>query len=70
MPETLATILTTTTYGTWLRGDARNWVEDGIIYPPSSTSPAPPPTTPNTSFNKSLPLSLPELCPGPNPQME
>jgi hypothetical protein len=33
MNETLAIMLTTTTYGTWLRGDARGWVEDGITYP-------------------------------------
>ncbi|MFO0919531.1 MAG: hypothetical protein U0872_14625 [Planctomycetaceae bacterium] len=23
-----------TTYGTWLRGDARGWVEEGRLYPP------------------------------------
>jgi len=35
MPRTLAIMFTMTTYGTWLRGDQRNWVEDGIIYPPN-----------------------------------
>jgi hypothetical protein len=34
MGRTLATMLTMTTYGTWLRGDKRGWVEDGTIYPP------------------------------------
>jgi hypothetical protein len=34
MGNTLATMLTMTTYGTWLRGDRRGWVEDGIIFPP------------------------------------
>ncbi|HZZ30323.1 MAG TPA: hypothetical protein VFE46_20155 [Pirellulales bacterium] len=34
MGNTLATMLTMTTYGTWLRGDKRGWVEDGVIYPP------------------------------------
>ena len=33
MGNTLATMLTMTTYGTWLRGDNRGWVEDGIILP-------------------------------------
>jgi hypothetical protein len=27
-------MFTMTTYGTWLRGDARGWVDDGIVYPP------------------------------------
>jgi hypothetical protein len=31
---TLGTMLTFTTYGTWLRGDARGWVDDGIVMPP------------------------------------
>jgi len=31
---TLGTLITYTTYGTWLRGDARGWVEDGVILPP------------------------------------
>jgi hypothetical protein len=30
----LATMFTITTYGTWLRGDARGWVDDGITLPP------------------------------------
>ena len=33
MNQTLATMLTMTTYGTWLRGDARGWVDRGIIWP-------------------------------------
>jgi hypothetical protein len=33
MANTLATMLTMTTYGTWLRGDHRGWVEDGQIFP-------------------------------------
>ncbi|MGD0462349.1 MAG: hypothetical protein ABSB74_07650 [Tepidisphaeraceae bacterium] len=31
---TLAIMFTVTTYGTWLRGDARGWVNDGIVFPP------------------------------------
>jgi hypothetical protein len=34
MGNTLATMLTMTTYGSWLRGDRRGWVDDGIIMPP------------------------------------
>lgn len=34
MGQTLATMLTLNTYGTWLRGDARGWVEKGVVYPP------------------------------------
>jgi hypothetical protein len=34
---TLAIMFTMTTYGTWLRGDQRHWVEDGILYPPNPT---------------------------------
>jgi hypothetical protein len=34
MGNTLATMLTMTTYGTWLRGDKRGWVDDGKILPP------------------------------------
>jgi hypothetical protein len=34
MGRTLATLITISTYGTWLRGDARGWVDDGIIFPP------------------------------------
>jgi hypothetical protein len=30
----LGTMYTMTTYGTWLRGDFRGWVEDGRIMPP------------------------------------
>ncbi len=33
MGSTLATMFTISTYGTWLRGDARGWVSDGIIFP-------------------------------------
>ena len=34
MPQKLlATMVTTTTYGTWLPGDLRGYVEDGIILP-------------------------------------
>lgn len=29
-----AALLTMTTYGTWLRGDRRGWVDDGVIFPP------------------------------------
>jgi hypothetical protein len=34
MANTLATLITMTTYGTWLRGDRRGWVDDGKILPP------------------------------------
>lgn len=33
MGNTIATMLTMTTYGTWLRGDKRGWVENGITLP-------------------------------------
>ena len=33
MPSTLAIMVTMTTYGTWLRGDHRGWVDDGEILP-------------------------------------
>ena len=33
MGSTLATMLTMTTYSTWLRGDRRGWVDDGQIFP-------------------------------------
>ena len=33
MGSTLGILFTWTTYGTWLRGDQRGWVEDGITYP-------------------------------------
>ena len=29
----LGTMITSTTYGTWLRGDQRGWVEDGQVLP-------------------------------------
>lgn len=29
-----AIMFTITTYGTWLRGDMRGWVDDGITFPP------------------------------------
>jgi len=32
----LATMFTITTYGTWLRGDVRGWVDDGIVFPPDA----------------------------------
>jgi len=35
MPRTLAIMITCTTYGTWLRGDRRGYVEDGRILPPN-----------------------------------
>jgi REP element-mobilizing transposase RayT len=31
---TLATMFTMTTYGSWLRGDHRGWVDEGKIFPP------------------------------------
>jgi hypothetical protein len=34
MNRTLAIMFTMTTYGTWLRGDQRGWVDDGRVYPP------------------------------------
>jgi hypothetical protein len=34
MGNTLATMITMTTYGTWLRGDHRGWVDAGRILPP------------------------------------
>ena len=37
MANTLAIMLTMTTYGTWLRGDQRGWVDDGQILPPNPT---------------------------------
>src|SRR5262245_55401814 len=33
MGDTLAIMLTMTTYGTWLRGDQRGWVDEGVILP-------------------------------------
>ena len=34
MSQTLAIMFTITTYGTWLRGDARGWVDKGVVFPP------------------------------------
>lgn len=34
MPRTLATMITATTYGRWLRGDLRGWVDQGRVLPP------------------------------------
>lgn len=34
MARTLGTMFTFTTYGTWLRGDRRGWIEDGKLMPP------------------------------------
>ena len=31
---TLAIMYTLSTYGTWLRGDTRGWVDDGMVFPP------------------------------------
>jgi hypothetical protein len=36
MANTLGIMFTMTSYGTWLRGDKRNWVDDGIVMPPDS----------------------------------
>ena len=33
MANNLATLLTMTNYGTWLRGDRRGWVDNGEIFP-------------------------------------
>ena len=33
MAKTLGYMITWTTYGTWLQGDQRGYVKDGIIYP-------------------------------------
>jgi hypothetical protein len=35
MGSTYATMLTMTTYGTWLRGDVRGWIDDGRVMPPN-----------------------------------
>ena len=35
MGDHLATLFTMTTYGSWLRGDSRGWVEDNVTYPPN-----------------------------------
>jgi hypothetical protein len=34
MSNTLGTLITCTTYGTWLRGDQRGWVDQGRIFGP------------------------------------
>ncbi|MFG0329490.1 MAG: hypothetical protein ACF8PN_06265 [Phycisphaerales bacterium] len=34
MSRNLATMFTMTTYGVWLRGDARGWVQNGQLMPP------------------------------------
>jgi hypothetical protein len=34
MRETLGIVITATTYGTWLRGDRRGWIDDGELMPP------------------------------------
>jgi len=31
---TLAIMFTLSTYGTWLRGGARGWVDEGVVFPP------------------------------------
>ena len=33
MGQLLATMFTFTTYGTWLRGDRRGWVDEGRTFP-------------------------------------
>ena len=33
MPRTLGIMLSWSTYGMWLRGDARGWVQKGIVFP-------------------------------------
>ena len=35
MRPTLGIMITATTYGTWLRGDRRGWIDDGRLMPPS-----------------------------------
>lgn len=35
MGKTLGTMFTMTTYGSWLRGDERGWIEDGKLMPPN-----------------------------------
>jgi hypothetical protein len=32
--RTLGTLITATTYGSWLRGDDRGWIDDGVLMPP------------------------------------
>jgi hypothetical protein len=33
MGNVQAVLITLTTYGTWLRGDVRGWVDDGVVFP-------------------------------------
>jgi hypothetical protein len=33
MPRTLGIMITSTTYGTWVRGDRRGWIDDGRLMP-------------------------------------
>ena len=35
MGQLVATMFTFTTYGTWLRGDERGWVDEGRVFPPN-----------------------------------
>jgi len=35
MRPTLGIMITATTYGMWLRGDRRGWIDDGRLMPPS-----------------------------------
>lgn len=35
MDPVLAVMHTFNTYGTWLRGDARGWVDKGMVFPPN-----------------------------------
>jgi len=37
MGDVLGTMFTITTYGCWLRGDRRGWIDDGKLMPPSPT---------------------------------
>lgn len=34
MGQVQAVMFTVNTYGTWLRGDARGWIEKGVLFPP------------------------------------
>ena len=35
-PNVLATMVTTTSYGTWLPGELRGYVDKGVILPPTA----------------------------------
>jgi hypothetical protein len=35
MGDAVGTMVTMTTYGTWLRGDQRGWVDEGLLQPPA-----------------------------------